>query len=142
MYDISSFITRLNTNWTNPVASLDQGQELSLQSREASPVFLFSYRAVTPDDHVLGDGIAPDNFNAFRDNFRQILEIKINCSIVNFPVIWKEYKAFLENWNPIDTEQEYSSLFYLGGQRQGIANGRMTWIDNWGIDFPRVTVRY
>lgn len=135
MYDLAGLITHLATD-TGYSVDWSKMKEPSLANAGDAPTIGVGYHSVTPLGG-LGEGDSPDPYEAFAEDLGQGIQLQIICKVEDFHIVWKAVYASMRGWIPLPAEQNYTGMFHSGGGNAGISNGRIFWIENWRIDFPR-----
>lgn len=135
MFNLTPVIEKLITD-TGYDVSFARAKEPSFANENDPPRLFVGYHAILSLGH-LGEGESPDPYMAFAEDLSQSFQTQILCSVADLPVTWHNVYNSLHGWMPLTVEKEYSGIFYSNGGVMGLNNGRIWWLDNWRMDFPR-----
>lgn len=138
MYDLANVVTLLQTEHPDFKVALDKGKEPSFQNPSAPVEVQVGYNAVTDLD-TLGDGETGDPYTEFDEDLLLHFEVQLNCKLEDFPSVHRALYETLRGWLPTPSEKGYSGCMLSGGKKKGLANGRIWWMMDWRLEFPRVT---
>jgi len=135
MFDLTPAIAKLlvdtgyDTDWA-------KAKEPSLANDIDPPRLFVGYHSITALGH-LGEGHAPDKYMEFAEDLSQMFTTQFTCAVGSVPTVWHAVRNSIAGWAPLPAEKEYTGIYHSGGGVMGLDNGRIWWLDNWRIDFPR-----
>lgn len=138
MYDLANVVTLLQTEHPDFRVVLDKGKEPSFKNPDDPVEVQVSYEAVT-DIETLGDGETGDPYVEFDEDLLFHFSVQVNCKVEDVPTIEQSLYETLRGWLPIPSEKGYSGCMLSGGKKKGLANGRIWWIMDWRLEYPRVS---
>ena len=113
-------------------------KEPQLAELTTLPIIFVAYHTVNSKNP--STPLAADLFNQHGEDLTQVFEIQIACETVNFDTIWKNVYKSLIGWHPDVLEMQHTGMTYIQGGVMGLENGRLWWLDRWGINFPLTNV--
>lgn len=138
MYDLAGVVALLKTEHPDFKIDLDRGKEPSYKNSSDPVDIQVGYNAVT-DLESLGDGETGDPYIEFDEDLLFHFEVQINCKLEDFPATHIALYNTLRGWLPVPSEKGYSGCMFSGGKQKGLANGRIWWVMNWRLEYPRVS---
>jgi len=135
MFDLTALITKLQTD-TTYACSWAKAKEPSLLNDTDPPRIFVGYHSINALGH-LGEGHTPDYYEAFSEDLSQGFQTQFTCAVNLVPTVWHAVYNSCSGWVPLEPEKEYTGIYHSGGGVMGLDNGRIWWLDNWRMDFPR-----
>jgi hypothetical protein len=137
MYDITTALVKLRTD-TGYDCDWAKAKEPSLLNDIDPPRVFIGYHSITALGH-LGQGEAPDPYMYFAEDLSQMFTTQITCAISLLPTAWHKVHNSLSGWIALPAEKEFTGIYHSDGGVMGLDNGRIWWLDNWRLDFPRAS---